>query len=75
MARNLDRKPRKDWTLEDWAAWEKQQEAMEGDGDLPTDEDAFLEDLGVGGDGSAMTPSDEAWDGKPWDPDMPAGGR
>lgn len=68
--------PRRNWTKEQWAAWEAEQELKDaGADDLPSDEDMFLEELGVGGDGSAMTPSDDAWDGRPWDPDRAAGNR
>lgn len=37
--------------------------------ELPDDEDQFLEELGMAADGSRMQPSDDAWNGRPWDPD------
>jgi hypothetical protein len=37
--------------------------------DLPDEEDQFMESLGMAADGSRMQPSDDAWNGRPWDPD------
>lgn len=37
--------------------------------ELPDEEDAFLESLGMAADGSRMQPSDDACNGRPWDPD------
>jgi hypothetical protein len=45
------------------------QEIEEDTVELPDEEDAFLESLGMAADGSRMQPSDDAWNGRPWDPD------
>lgn len=41
--------------------------------DFPDEEDLFLEENGMGADGKPMMLSDAAWNGEPWDPDVPRG--
>lgn len=41
--------------------------------DLPDDETVFLEEMGMGSDGTPMALGDTAWNGLPWEPDSETG--
>jgi hypothetical protein len=41
--------------------------------DVPDEETIFLEEMGLGSDGTPMNLGDDAWNGQPWEPDSETG--